>query len=638
MDIVTKSPVRLVCIVLGCLVFLYTLYVTAWVGDDAYISFRVVDNFLNGYGLRWNVAERVWVYTNSLWVLIMIPLSALTREYYFTTLALGAVLSTATLVLLCMRLGRSIWQILTVMIIAIGSRAFVDYSTSGLENPLTHFLLVCFWISWFKVEKGERRYFWLCLWTALILVNRMDSVLLVAPALLFAAFDQPIKRTLIQGLVGFLPFIVWELFALWYYGMPFPNTFYAKTHSGVSTADLVVRSWHYMLDTFHRDPITLAVIFGGVLLALAERSRDRLVIPLGILLSLVYIARVGGDFMSGRFFTALFVGALVVIVTSPLLIPSRAGVAIVVSVLVLAVMSPFPPILSDKEYGSGNERADARAVGVGDQRRWYYGETGLLVRLDDPTPPLHHWGLRGKEARERGDSVFYEGCVGFSGLEAGPGVNVVDMYALSEPLYSRLPTDWLRGWRVGHFVRSAPDGYRETLALGGVNQLTDSNLSRYYNKLWLLTRGDLWSIERLKTIILFNLGHFDSDLKAYASLEPVVRHYADISTPRPRNTPRDDPGNLRMRKGGVIIELDSLWRATRLELSIDHDDEFYVVWFRGSREVAHVYRDRRYEALGGLRYATIATPVEALAGYDRIQVIPCSGDDKFALGHIRLFD
>lgn len=31
----------------------------AWVCDDAYISFRVVDNALHGYGLRWNVDERL---------------------------------------------------------------------------------------------------------------------------------------------------------------------------------------------------------------------------------------------------------------------------------------------------------------------------------------------------------------------------------------------------------------------------------------------------------------------------------------------------------------------------------------------------------------------------------------------------
>jgi hypothetical protein len=41
------------------LMLLYVLVVNAWVVDDAYITFRTIDNFLNGYGLRWNVAERV---------------------------------------------------------------------------------------------------------------------------------------------------------------------------------------------------------------------------------------------------------------------------------------------------------------------------------------------------------------------------------------------------------------------------------------------------------------------------------------------------------------------------------------------------------------------------------------------------
>ncbi|MEP6955348.1 MAG: hypothetical protein ABI883_00870, partial [Chthoniobacterales bacterium] len=27
----------------------------AWLGDDAYIAFRPLDNLLHGYGLRWNI-------------------------------------------------------------------------------------------------------------------------------------------------------------------------------------------------------------------------------------------------------------------------------------------------------------------------------------------------------------------------------------------------------------------------------------------------------------------------------------------------------------------------------------------------------------------------------------------------------
>ena len=40
---------------------LYILLIlkTAWLGDDSFITFRTADNFINGYGLTWNVEERV---------------------------------------------------------------------------------------------------------------------------------------------------------------------------------------------------------------------------------------------------------------------------------------------------------------------------------------------------------------------------------------------------------------------------------------------------------------------------------------------------------------------------------------------------------------------------------------------------
>ena len=41
------------------LAIFFTLLVrSAWVCDDAYITFRVIDNLWNGYGLRWNVVDR----------------------------------------------------------------------------------------------------------------------------------------------------------------------------------------------------------------------------------------------------------------------------------------------------------------------------------------------------------------------------------------------------------------------------------------------------------------------------------------------------------------------------------------------------------------------------------------------------
>src|SRR5688572_4734433 len=61
----------------------------AWVSDDAYITFRVADNLVHGHGPRWNVDERVQAYTHPLWMALVAVFHAVTREPYFTSIALG---------------------------------------------------------------------------------------------------------------------------------------------------------------------------------------------------------------------------------------------------------------------------------------------------------------------------------------------------------------------------------------------------------------------------------------------------------------------------------------------------------------------------------------------------------------------
>ncbi|EMF82937.1 hypothetical protein LEP1GSC188_2966 [Leptospira weilii serovar Topaz str. LT2116] len=69
-------------IVLFSLFLLYTIlfYHSAWLSDDSFITFRVVDNFLNGFGLRWNPWERVQVYTHPLWLFLLIPIQWIVQD------------------------------------------------------------------------------------------------------------------------------------------------------------------------------------------------------------------------------------------------------------------------------------------------------------------------------------------------------------------------------------------------------------------------------------------------------------------------------------------------------------------------------------------------------------------------------
>ena len=65
------------------LMFGWVFYVTAWVTEDAFITFRVIENLLNGYGPRWNIDERVQVFTHPLWMFLLVPIVAVCGDPYW---------------------------------------------------------------------------------------------------------------------------------------------------------------------------------------------------------------------------------------------------------------------------------------------------------------------------------------------------------------------------------------------------------------------------------------------------------------------------------------------------------------------------------------------------------------------------
>src|SRR5436190_15424365 len=81
--------------------FIYVLLVltgiiilrNAWVGDDSYIGFRTVYNFSHGYGLTFNINERVQSFTNPLWIILMSFLYVFTGEAYFTSIILSLLIT-----------------------------------------------------------------------------------------------------------------------------------------------------------------------------------------------------------------------------------------------------------------------------------------------------------------------------------------------------------------------------------------------------------------------------------------------------------------------------------------------------------------------------------------------------------------
>jgi arabinofuranosyltransferase len=472
---------------------------TAWLSDDALITMRTVDNVVSGYGPRWNVAERVQAYTHPLWMLLLAIPYSVTREAFFTTLSVSIGLSLFAAWIVLFRIAAS-WRVAFVGgIVFICSKAFVDYSSSGLENPLSHVLVDVFlWAYW-----KERRLIELWGLAGLIILNRLDLALLVLPALVVRSLEHDRFTVLRAVAVGAVPILVWEIFSLVYYGSLVPNTAYAKLQTGAATSALLAQGFVYLLDSVGNDPTTLAAVVAFASVAVITDTRRHWPIALGIVLYLAYIVRIGGDFMSGRFMSVLLLCAVAMFVHIRFRLP--ASVLPVLSILILipgVFATTRAPLTSGFRTFPSDPELAVESSGISDERAVYFREAGLLRWSRDARLPLTQGAKHGQAARAAG-GVIVSGQVGYFGYYAGPGVHVVDEFGLGDPLLARLPAK--PGWRIGHYLRDVPEGYVESIEKNR-NMIRDPAIARLYEQVRAVTRAPLWSRQRWRAILALNFG------------------------------------------------------------------------------------------------------------------------------------
>lgn len=507
-------------------VFLVVLIRNAWVTDDAYITFRVIENFLHGYGLVYNVGYRVQAYTHPLWMLMLTGLYYLVLHLfgtpfwgglYYLSIFFSIVLTIVAICLLMLVIARGVKSALLGALVLLCSKAFIDYTTSGLENPLTYFLLVLFLLVYLiKPKTGRYRLLLLSLIASLLTLNRFDTLLLVLPMLLYAAWKNDNKwGSMLWLTLGFLPFILWEIFSLFYYGFLFPNTAYAKLNTGVSQIELSRQGILYLLNSLKVDPLTMVMILFGMTLPIITRKRKYLPMTIGGILYLVYIIRIGGDFMSGRYLGAPLLLAVCTLsrYKKPI---SRQHTFVMLLVLTIGFLSPNSPLLTDEDYGHGitNYRQVTDDNRITDEHAFYYQEQGLLLTQRSQNRLAGRWIWGNWQLTQTRPTVRLINTIGRTGYRLGPNVHIVDYAALVDPLLSKLPAKNLENWVIGHFNRSLPPGYLESVEKGG-NLVEDPDLKLYYQKLLYIISGELWDWERLCEVWKLNTGQYDHLIERY---------------------------------------------------------------------------------------------------------------------------
>ena len=512
------------------LLFLIVLLRTAWLCDDAYISLRTVDNFVAGHGLRWNVAERVQSYTHPLWVLLLSCLYCGTRELYLTTLLSSLLLSAAAVALTVGGLARSLVAALAGLSILTLSPAFVDYCTSGLENPLSYLLMALFLLVYWRVGDGPRRSFLLALLAGLALTTRLDHLWLYAPPLLLELRRRHDRRALCLMLGGMAPIFLWTLFSLVYYGFPVANSAVAKLNLGIPRTEIMARGLFYMVDALRYETLCVLTILWALVTSLRGRDGGQRAFGVGISLHLIYLVFIGGDFMRGRFLSLPLLLAVGLLLRGEFFLARRARLLLFPVCLILGFAAPSPTLLSGAGHGGDAAQASMEAShGIADERGYYYGKYGLLngkpiaSKLGANMADLH---ARQAALSIRLMEVFTAGENAFS---IGPGAHVIDALGLGDPLLARLDMREDAAWRIGHYPRVTPAGYLLT-ALTGENHMVDPEIREYYDHLVLLTRGPLFTMERWRAIAAMNLGRYERLVDGNRDYEAVgIRDYIALA-------------------------------------------------------------------------------------------------------------
>ena len=512
------------------LLFIIVITLLAWQSDDSYHAYIMAKNLVDGNGFVYNVGQRATASSCPLFTLVVAAGYFLIRSMFFVSLLINIIFSTLAFRILVRNFCRTRRQIIFTLLILIGSVSFVSYTTSGLENSMLFFLGACFMKIYFSHERYDAKHMLLlALLVALTAMTRMDAVLIFAPmavyVFLFKRDGISFGKAVGLGFLGLAPFILWELFATFYYGFPFPNTAYAKLGTDIALTDYLIRGIRYYLNAAICDPILLIVPLFVLLAAISVRKAQYIVCMAGIVLYGIYLLYIGGDFMMGRHFTVTFFISLICYMDIKNREFSELGrgaafhrtfEAFVAAALIFTCTSSVitDQFLFGRTFGSP----------ISDERAGYFTTSSLfnnvvsLIRTGDLCIQ-NTWNEDGvKDIR---DNEMPGGI-----LVSVPGITkyynndlyLNDLYALGDPYLAHLPAVKEKGWRIGHMYRQAPVGYANLVRYGwGYKAIKNEYARQYYEIIDEITRGPLFDRDRIMKVIDINLGRYDDLVRGYAA-------------------------------------------------------------------------------------------------------------------------
>lgn len=520
--------------VVALVVVAWAVLRVAWVSDDALITLRGLLNITHDWGPGFNSTEYVQAYSHPLWFLLWMAVGVPANEWVVGVVALGLASTLIATALLILRI-RSLALLVIVVATLLLSNAFVEYATSGLENPLGY-LSIAVLITWTlrlaqpAASLSTSLPLWLLtgLTAAAAVLTRMDFAVMIALPLLALAWNhrRDYRHLAVLAVSALAPIGVWLLWTYATYRAWLPNTYLAKTNVEIPRLDLIEQGLTYVWVSVRHDPMTGVGIGLGLVVALWMGGAIVRAWALGVIAYLGYVVWIGGDFMAGRFlavplFVAVFLGSTAwtqsrsdratPATREPVAVVAAVG-AVVVGVVGLTAIGLAPTVVANPQEQRWVSEENGR---ITDERGFYLFEANRsLANLfsDEPLALEGYIAPVGAEFAKSGlkdidrlasqwptsagyspiptDAAVTCGLMGSWGIATGPTVHLIDVCGLTDRFMAEKPFVANGPWLPGHFARELPAGYEEAIRAADASLVTDPQEAERLRQVWELIRPD----------------------------------------------------------------------------------------------------------------------------------------------------
>ena len=449
-------------------VILVAGYARRWISDDGLIYVRAVEQILAGNGPVFNVGERAETSTGTLWqwlltvVGFVLPDSLPQLAVYLGLAFTGAAFAFGVTGSQRLHGGA---PVPAGVVILLALSPMWDFATSGLETGFAFAWIAGSW--WLLVnsrDSSRMSHFGIAFVLGLGPLVRPDLAL-VSIVFLIALWllHRPSRKTTfgLLAVAGALP-VAYQVFRMGYYGVLVPLPAISKEASG----SYWLRGFSYFFDLFLTYGVLIPV---GIVLWVGLRRHlnrsDRVLVFAPVTagaLSMLYVIKVGGDFMHGR----MLLPGLLLLMLPFFCVPRPAKPVLRALSLTLAATAVFCMVNPRPPYSPGPGDA-----GIADERRFYALTLGTQHPVDRE-PYLRKYAAVAQHVQEAqhellfiGDEVDYRpmsaarpervgvvwSMLGSAGSVTPLSETTIDQIGLSYPLAAHLEPQ-PRG-RVGHEKR-----------------------------------------------------------------------------------------------------------------------------------------------------------------------------------------